>query len=824
MRILSSTEVKKLYLLLRAVDSKSAEERLHKEQHGANFLSFISEKLSPVPGTSLVWTWNKRLDQIWNEVDAVINFAATTNFDERYDVALGINTMGALHLLNFVKKSYVCGEDGGLIKEKPFRLGTAKKSTKVTDIGMEKKLVEEKLRNLHSEHAEESVVTTYMKDYGIKRARMHGWPNTYVFTKAMGEMLLVHHNRDTVPLVILRPTMVTSTYQEPFPGWIEGVRTIDGVAVGYAKGKLKAFPFNPKLTVDVIPADMVINALIMAMVEYANRSTPSEIIYHVGSSLRNPFKFSKFQELGIRYFVQNPLIDKDGKPIKVGKVTTFSSMASFRIYMAIRYSLALKVFHLAINTVLFQKSYKDKYIALERKLKRGMRLADLYEPYVFFKGIFDDANSEKLQIAASKTCQNNASILTPRVIGKALFDVLREQHGANFLSFISEKLSPVPGDISCVDLGIRDSLLKDQIWNEVDAVINFAATTNFDERYDVALGINTMGALHLLNFVKKCNHVKVLGHLSTAYVCGEDGGLIKEKPFRLGTAKKSTKVTDIGMEKKLVEEKLTNLHSEHAEESVVTTYMKDYGIKRARMHGWPNTYVFTKAMGEMLLVHHNRDTVPLVILRPTMVTSTYQEPFPGWLEGVRTIDGVAVGYAKGKLKAFPFNPKLTVDVIPADMVINALIMAMVEYANQSTPSEIIYHVGSSLRNPFKFSNFTELIHRYFAQNPLIDKDGKPIKVGKLTAFSSMAIFRIYMAIRYSLALKVFHLAISTVLFQKSWKDKYIALERNLKRAMRLAELYEPYVFFKGIFDDANSEKLQIADLLRILTSIIGKLT
>ncbi|KAJ6744718.1 FATTY ACYL-COA REDUCTASE [Salix purpurea] len=400
--------------------------------------------------------------------------------------------------------------------------------------------------------------------------------------------------------------------------------------------------------------------------------------------------------------------------------------------------------------------------------------------------------------------------LQNEVIGKALFDVLREQHGASFLSFISEKVSPVPGDISCVDLGIKDSLLKEQMWNEVDTVINFAATTNFDERYDVALGINTTGALHLLNFVKKCNHVKVLVHLSTAYVCGEDGGLIKEKPFRLGTAKKSTKVTDIGMEKKLVEEKLRNLHSEHAEKSAVTTYMKDYGIKRARMHGWPNTYVFTKAMGEMLLVHHSRDTVPLVILRPTMVTSTYQEPFPGWIEGVRTIDGVAVSYAKGKLKAFPCNPKLTVDVIPADMVINALIMAMVEYANRSTPSEIIYHVGSSLRNPFKFSNFQELIHRYFVQNPLIDKDGKPIKVGKLTAFSSMASFRIYMAIRYSLALKAFHLAINTVLFHKSYKDKYIALETKLKRGMRLAELYEPYVFFKGIFDDANSEKLQIA--------------
>ena len=67
---------------------------------------------------------------------------------------------------------------------------------------------------------------------------------------------------------------------------------------------------------------------------------------------------------------------------------------------------------------------------------------------------------------------------------------------------------------------------------------------------------------------------------SSAYVCGEDGGLIKENPFRLGTAKISTKVIDIGMEKKLVEEILRNLQSEHAEESAITSYMKDYGSKR----------------------------------------------------------------------------------------------------------------------------------------------------------------------------------------------------------------------------------------------------
>ena len=57
----------------------------------------------------------------------------------------------------------------------------------------------------------------------IIRAKLHGWPNTYVFTKSMGEMLIGNH-RESLPLVIIRPTMITSTLSEPFPGWIEGLR------------------------------------------------------------------------------------------------------------------------------------------------------------------------------------------------------------------------------------------------------------------------------------------------------------------------------------------------------------------------------------------------------------------------------------------------------------------------------------------------------------------------------------------------------------------------------------------------------------------------
>ena len=64
-----------------------------------------------------------------------------------------------------------------------------------------------------------------------------------------------------------------------------------------------------------------------------------------------------------------------------------------------------------------------------------------------------------------------------------MFRLLKEKLGTNFSSFVSEKLSLVPGDISCEDLGIKDSILRDEIYGQTDVIVNLAATTSFDERY-----------------------------------------------------------------------------------------------------------------------------------------------------------------------------------------------------------------------------------------------------------------------------------------------------------------------------------------------------
>lgn len=70
-----------------------------------------------------------------------------------------------------------------------------------------------------------------------------------------------------------------------------------------------------------------------------------------------------------------------------------------------------------------------------------------------------------------------------QVLEKDLFRVLRNDLGdANLKDLVLEKVVPIPGDISVVNLGLKDSYLLQHMWNEIEVIVNVAATTNFDER------------------------------------------------------------------------------------------------------------------------------------------------------------------------------------------------------------------------------------------------------------------------------------------------------------------------------------------------------
>ncbi|PPD96644.1 hypothetical protein GOBAR_DD06329 [Gossypium barbadense] len=379
--------------------------------------------------------------------------------------------------------------------------------------------------------------------------------------------------------------------------------------------------------------------------------------------------------------------------------------------------------------------------------------------------------------------------LYDEIISTELFKILRNNWGSKFDDLISSRVKAVAE--------LREEMLK-----KIQIIVNVAASTNFGERYDDALGINTFGALNVLNFGKKCDEVKLFLHISTAYVGGEETGIILEKGENL----KRRNDINIFEEKRLAEELLSQLQNQCIPDKAITSSMKEFGLERAKMNGWPNTYVFTKAMGEMLLGKFKGD-LPLVIIRPTIIASTYKQPFPGWIEGVRTMDVVLVNYGKGKLTCFPGNLNSALDVIPVDMVVNAMVVAMeVHYAQHQYSCETIYHVGTSSKNPLKLSDLRNLVHYYFTKNPWIDTNGQKVEVGKLIVVSTINRFFLYMKIKYVLPLKVFYLI--NILCCQRFEKIYTNLNRRVKFILRLAEFYKPYSFFTGIFDDRNLERLQ----------------
>ena len=51
----------------------------------------------------------------------------------------------------------------------------------------------------------------------MDRARSWGWPNTYTYTKSLGEQVIA--GTPGLRYAIVRPSIVESALRYPFPGW-----------------------------------------------------------------------------------------------------------------------------------------------------------------------------------------------------------------------------------------------------------------------------------------------------------------------------------------------------------------------------------------------------------------------------------------------------------------------------------------------------------------------------------------------------------------------------------------------------------------------------
>ncbi len=86
---------------------------------------------------------------------------------------------------------------------------------------------------------------------------------------------LVNLTASELPVGIIRPSIVSSSWKEPFPGWTDNFNGPIGICLGIGTGVLHYIPGDPQAVADIVPVDIVANYMI-AVGWYLGNSAPSK--------------------------------------------------------------------------------------------------------------------------------------------------------------------------------------------------------------------------------------------------------------------------------------------------------------------------------------------------------------------------------------------------------------------------------------------------------------------------------------------------------------------------------------------------------------------
>ncbi|MBV9040114.1 MAG: HAD-IB family phosphatase [Acidimicrobiia bacterium] len=331
------------------------------------------------------------------------------------------------------------------------------------------------------------------------------------------------------------------------------------------------------------------------------------------------------------------------------------------------------------------------------------------------------------------------------------FDRLRSELGDSFDAEIERRVRVVGGDVSVDGLGLDDE--DRRLFTSADVVIHSAAAVSFDSPLDTAVEVNLLGPMRVGDVLREAGSSAHMIAVSTAYVAGARRGdaperLLPDTPFatdvgwrgEVDAARRARADTDAesrrpdaldGFRKQarrelgaagspLLAEKTERLRSDWVRDRLV-----ELGRARAQVLGWPDSYAYTKSLGERALLE-TRGDVALTIVRPSIIESAMSEPTPGWIRGFRMAEPVIISYGRGLLAEFPGLPEGIVDVIPVDLVVAAIIAVAARGADEAGPS--VYQVASGSRNPLRYRRLVDLVRQWFRDHPIYDSQGQPIDV------------------------------------------------------------------------------------------------
>lgn len=333
-------------------------------------------------------------------------------------------------------------------------------------------------------------------------------------------------------------------------------------------------------------------------------------------------------------------------------------------------------------------------------------------------------------IVRSNSAQENVvERARKEILDSSVFEYIKNDDPQLFSSQL-KKIKIQVGEITKVNFGLDRSTFT-ELSRDVDVIVNSAASVNFREELDKALQINALCLNNIVDFSESGGNIPIV-HVSTCYVHGFHKGFISETLMD-GVGKAMPKNADgsndvntlIGDLSKKISKVKDKMRGNRREKGKLVSL----GLQEAKKYGWNDTYTFTKWIGEQLLSQKLKGKT-LIILRPSIIESSYHGPVPGWIEGVKVADAIIFAYARGKLNYFPGNSAGIVDLIPVDMVANGTILSMTK-AFRNPGEHHVYQCSSSKSNPLRVGQLRDAIvdeanNRYY-KYPKLFRGKRPAK-------------------------------------------------------------------------------------------------
>uniref|UniRef100_A0A182FVW2 Fatty acyl-CoA reductase n=1 Tax=Anopheles albimanus TaxID=7167 RepID=A0A182FVW2_ANOAL len=738
-KLLRCFEVKQIFLLIRRKGSASPAERLQRMFEGPIFDTIRSIKceaavqklFAKVVAVEASFEAPDIVDEIdriklCNEVQIVFHVMASIRFDEVLDAAIAMNVTSAqrlyalsramqnlraiVHVSTFYSNCNREHIEERIYDDVPFG-------------GVDH--IRDFFRGL--EPSEKTRLSQLI---------IGDMPNSYVFSKKCAEVM-VGREFSELPIGIFRPPIVISGYREPVPGWVDCFHGATGLCVPIVLGKTWWYYGKPEMKPFMSPVDHTVAGMITAACDIYRRKSnilvapaPEPVPVYNFTFEKNAFAYGDQVEL-VSIGLRNPLdrwlsrIKNRVVPWKIltkllmwlmmlqarvadeilawfGRrrsnvrvVSAISNLADaveyFRCHMwssdngNVRRMLSLlspddarllefdgdridwrdyhKHFADGITQELMRKNASRRQ---QRQMKRKAksRLLDISEFYrdavvlvtggtgfigkVLVEKLLRSLNVKRIYLLIREKRNVSTADRMKEMLEDPIFDTIRGTV-VNPTALL-DKLVAIEVDFTAEEF-VKEPF-KTVLLNETQIVVHLMANVRFDLGLQNVLEANVTGTERLYSFIRNAPHLKSIVHVSTFY-SNCDRSHVDECIY-----------DDISFGG-LDNIKTILKHLSGTEQDALTPTI---------IGQMPNSYVFSKKCAEVMILQRFSE-LPISIFRPPIVVPSYQEPEPGWVDGLQGVTGLSVPLLKQKLVWYYGDPDACPPWVPVDYCAAGIIVA-----------------------------------------------------------------------------------------------------------------------------------------------------